>query len=124
MEVITGQRSTLRSNNATPTRTSPKKHSFSLSQIIPTHLLCQMQANSPGVEFLGTTFGLRKRHKFHCCLFTYSIKCKIRHLHVVVVQKRAKKCTTKRDTCAKLLFLLIKPIVFLKSSLPSGLLDL
>ena len=36
------------------------------------------------------------------------------HFHVVVVQKRAKKCTKKRDARAKLLFCfqLIKPIVF------------
>ena len=49
--------------------------------------------------------------KFPRCLFTYSIKREIRHFHVVVVQKRAKKCTEKRDALAKLLFCL-KPIVF------------
>ena len=44
--------------------------------------------------------------KFRRCLFTHSIKREIRHFHVVVVQKRAKKCTKKRDARAKLLFFL------------------
>ena len=98
---------TLRSNDATSTRTSLKKWIYVLSvyiAIIPTHLLCQMQANPPGGEFLGTTFKFRKRNKFRRCLFTYSIKREIRHFHIVVVQKRAKKCTNKRDARAKLLF--------------------
>ena len=45
---------TLRSNDATATRTSLKKWICVLSvfiAIIPTHLLCQMQANPPEVEF-------------------------------------------------------------------------
>ena len=56
---------TLRSNDATSTRTSFKKWICFLSvfiAIIPTHLLCQMQANPPGVEFLGATFKFRKRN--------------------------------------------------------------
>ena len=44
--------------------------------------------------------------KFRRCLFTYSIRREIRHFHVVVVQKRAKKCTKKCDARAKLLFFL------------------
>ena len=36
----------------------------------------------------------------------------------------AKKCTKKRDALAKLLFLVIKPIAFLTSSLPSPSLGL
>ena len=41
LEVITGQRSTLRSNAATPTRTSPKKCSFSLYRklFVPTYFV-------------------------------------------------------------------------------------
>ena len=31
--------------------------------------------------------------KFRRCLFTYSIKREIRRVHVIVVQKLAKKCT-------------------------------
>ena len=57
-----------------------------------THLLCQMKANPPRVEFFGTKSKFRKR-KFRRCLFTSSIEREIRHFHVVVVQKRAKKCT-------------------------------
>ena len=106
LEVITGQRSTLRSNAATPTRTSPKKCSFSLYRklFVPTYFVkCRqtlLELNSYGPHS-GS-----ERDKFWHCLFTYSIQCEIRHSHIVVVQKRAKKCTTKRDTCAKLLFCL------------------
>ena len=56
--------------------------------IIPTHLLCQMQANPPEIEFYGTIFKFRKKIKFCHCLFTFSVKREIRHFHVVVVQKR------------------------------------
>ena len=35
---------------------------------------------------------------------TSSIKRQIRRFHVVVVQWTSKKCTKKRDACAKLLF--------------------
>ena len=45
--------------------------------------------------------------KFCCCLFRLSIKCKIRYSHIIVVQKMAKKCTKKRDACAKLMFCLL-----------------
>ena len=64
-----------------------------------------MLANPPGVEFRGTISKFGER-KFRRRLFTYSIKREIRHFHVVVVQKRAKKCTKKRDTRANLLFFL------------------
>ena len=40
------------------------------------------------------------------------------------MQKRAKKCTKKRDTRTKVVVLLIKPIAFLTFSLPSASLDL
>ena len=50
--------------------------------------------------------------KFRRCLFTYFIKREIRHFHVVVVQKRAKKCTNKRDAREKLLFCLQNLLVF------------
>ena len=48
--------------------------------------------------------------KFRRCLFTSSIKSEIRHVHVVVMQKRAEKCTKQCGARAKLL--LIKPIPF------------
>ena len=55
-----------------------------------------------------------------------SIKREIRHFHVVVVQKREKKCTKKRDARAKLMFCLLNLLVFFffTFSLPSASLDL
>ena len=50
----------------TTTKTSHEEwtHIFSVSiVIIPTHLLCQMQANSSGAEFLSTIFKFIKRKK-------------------------------------------------------------
>ena len=53
------------------------------------------------------------------------MKREIKYFHVVVVQKRAKKCKKKkRDARAKLLFFFNKPIVFYTLSLPSASLDL
>ena len=49
---------------------------------------------------------------------TSSIKRQIRQFHVELVQWMSKNCTKKHDACAELLFRsLIKPIVFLKSSI-------
>ena len=109
---------TLRSNDVTATKTSLKKWIFVLSVFIaniPIHLLCQMWANPPGAEFGGTYPSSEREIKFHHCLFTYSIKCEIRHFHVVVMQKRAKKCTKKRDAHAKLLFWLWNLLFFWRS---------
>ena len=56
--------------------------------------------------------------KFLRCLFTFSIKRKIWHFHVVVVQKRQRNHGTKKCTSrAKLLFCLLKQLFFLTSSL-------
>ena len=49
---------------------------------------------------------VQKEKLFTFTLFTFSIKGEIRHFHVVVVQKREKKCTDKSDARAKLLFFL------------------
>ena len=52
--------------DAMATRTSLKKRICLLSvyiAIIPTHLLCQTQANPPEVEFQGTMYKFRKRKK-------------------------------------------------------------
>ena len=71
---------TLRSNDAMVTRMLLKKWICFLSvfiAIIPTHLLCQMKVNPPGVEFLRTNPSSEKEIKFRCCLFTSSIKSKI-----------------------------------------------
>ena len=53
-----------------------------------------------------------KEIKFRRCLFTHSIKHEIRHFHVVVVQKRAKKCTKKAWCTCKVVVFLVKTIVF------------
>ena len=54
--------------------------------IIPTHLLCQMQANSSGAEFLSTISKfIEKKKILSCCLFTSFPEHKNRHFHVVVV---------------------------------------
>ena len=52
--------------------------------------------------------------KFHHCLFTFSIKCKIKHLQSRSCVQTAKKCTKKCDTREKLKFYVLKP--FLRSS--------
>ena len=49
---------------------------------------------------------VQKEKLFTFTLFTFSVKREIRHFHVVVVQKREKKCTNKCDARAKLLFCL------------------
>ena len=62
---------TLRSNDATATRTSLKKWICVISvfiAIIPTHLLCQLWANPPKAEFQGAKFKLRKRNKISSLL--------------------------------------------------------
>ena len=78
----------------TITKTSLKKRIWLLSvfiAIIPTHLLCQMSVNPPGIEFQGTISKFKKRNKISSfCLFMSWIKCEISHFHV---GKRAKKCT-------------------------------
>ena len=74
--------------------------------IIPTHLLCQMLANPRLHKY-------RKRNKILSLL-----------VYVVVVQKRAKKCTKTAWCTCKVVVLQIKPIVFLTFSLPSASLDL
>ena len=77
--------------------------------------LCQINANSPGVEFLRALFNFRKRKKVHCCLVTSSITREIRHFHIVVVHRKARKCTKKCDASAKLLFCLLNLLIFWRS---------
>ena len=50
--------------------------------VIPTHLLCQLQANSPGAEIPSSETG----RKFRRRLFTSSIKREIKRFYVVVVR--------------------------------------
>ena len=61
---------------------------------------------------LGPYPSTEREIKFRRRLFTSSIKSEIRHFHVVVVQKRAKKCTKKRDAREKLLFCLQNLLFF------------
>ena len=56
------------------------------------------------VEFLGTISKYSKRNKILSLLVYVVHKTEIRHVYVVVVQKRAQKCTKKRGARAKLLF--------------------
>ena len=102
---------TLRSNDATATRTSLKKCIFVLSvfiAIIPTHLLCQLQANPPKAEFQGTIFKLRKRNKISSLLVYVLHKTRNQALSRRSRAKTGKKCTKKCDVRAKLLFCLLK----------------
>ena len=68
--------------------------------VIPTHLLCQLKANSPGAEIPSSEIG----RKFCRRLFTSSIKREIKRFYAVVVQCWQKECTKKCATLAKLLF--------------------
>ena len=74
---------TLRSNDATATRTSLKKWICVLSvliAIVDTNLL----GHPPSSE---------REITFRRCLFTFSTKREIRHFHVAVVKKRQRKCS-------------------------------
>ena len=86
--------------------------------------LCQINANSPGVEFLRALSKFRKRKKIHCCLVTSSIKREIRHFHIVVVHKKSKEMYEKVWCKCKVVVLLIKPIDFLTFWFPSSSSDL
>ena len=57
-----------------------------------------------------------RKRKFCHCLFTSTSKREIRYFHVVVVLTvTVKKCTKKRDARAKLLFCLVKLLLFWRS---------
>ena len=96
----------------TDTKTSHEKwiHIFSVSiVIIPTRLLCQMQASSSGAEFLSTISKFIARKKI-LSLLVYVVhetwKCGSRAV-------TTKKCTKKRDERAKLLFWIIIIIIII-----------
>ena len=103
----------------TTTKTSHEEwtHIFSVSiVIIPTRLLCQMQANSSGAEFLSTISKFIKRKKILSLLvYVLHKTCEIRHFHVVVVQWRQRNICKKGDARAKLLCCLVKLLLFLLS---------
>ena len=106
---------TLRSNDATATRTSLKNWIWVLSvfiAIIPTHLLCKCKQTLLRLNSKGPYPSSEREIKFRRCLFTFSIKRKIRHLHVVVVLKQQKNVQKVWCTC-KVVVLLIKPFLLL-----------
>ena len=98
----------LRSNDATATRTSLKKSEFALFQslsrlFLPTYFVeCRrtlLKLNSKG-PYPST----EREIKFGRCLFTFPMKREIRNFHVVVVQKRQRNaqkvwCTCKVVNC-------------------------
>ena len=72
-----------------------------------------MYTNPPEFEFQGTiNYSSSESEKnFRRCLFTFCIKHEIKHFHVMVVQKR--QSNVQKSVCTrKVVFLLIKPIVF------------
>ena len=105
---------TLRSNNATATRTSlfqPLSRLF-----LPTYFekcrrtLLKINSKGPYPSCEG-------KIKFRCCLFAFSIKAFSSRRRRAIT---AKKCTKKCEALANLLFGVLNLIVFLKYSLLSG----
>ena len=117
---------TLRSNDATATKTSLKsKFAFlqSLSRLfLPTYFV-KCRQTLLKLNSRGPYPSSEREIKFRCCFFTFSIKRKIRHFHVVVAQKRQKNAQKKCDARAKLLFFLLKLLFFIVL-VEVGLLDL
>ena len=102
----------------TTTKTSHEDwtHIFSVSiVIIPTHLLCQMQENSSGAEFLSTISKFIKRKKILSLLVYVLPKTWNKAFSRGSRSVTAKKYTKKRDARAKLLFCLVKLLLFLLS---------
>ena len=110
----------LRFNDATATRTSPKKSEFALFQslsrlFLPTYFVeCRrtlLKLNSKGLYTNS-----EREIKFRRCLFTFPMhkRRNCRNFHVVVVQKLRTNAQKVWCTC-KVVGLLIKPIVFWRS---------
>ena len=102
----------------TTTKTSLEEWTliFSVSVvIIPTHLLCQMQANSSGAEFLSTISTFIKRKKILWLLVYVLHKTWDLAFSRGSRAVTAKKYTRKRDARAKLLFCHVKLLLFLLS---------
>ena len=90
---------------------------LSISLDYYSYLLTLSNVGNPnGVEFRGTIskFNSEKKNKFCRCWFTLSIKRKIRHLHVLVVQKWQRNAKIKAWCTCEVVVLLINPIVLLK----------
>ena len=99
---------TLRSNDATamPERRLKSEFAFfqSISQLFPPTYFVKCRRTLLELNSWAPYPNTVREIKFVRCLFTSSIKREIRHVHVVVVQKRAEKCTKKHGARAKLLF--------------------
>ena len=108
---------TLRSNDATATRTSLKKWIcvlFVFIAIIPTYSLCQVHANPPEFEFQRTIFKFRKRNKISSLPVYVLHKTRNWAFSRCSRSKTAKKCTKKRDARTKL-FCLLNLLFFRRS---------
>ena len=108
---------TSRSNDATATGTSLKMWICVISvfiAIIPAHLPCQMYANPPEVEFLGTLSKFRKRYKISS-LFVYILHESQVGLFTSYSCKNGKEMYKQVWCTGKVVVLLIKPIVFWRS---------
>ena len=131
-DILHGQKEnllgTLRSNNATATRTSLKNvnsrsfsiyrnYSFTLTFVKRRRTLLDLNSQGP---YLSS----EREIKFLGCLFMYFIKRENRNFHVVVVQKRAKKYTKSVMHVQSCCFAHKTYCFFLTFSLPSGSLDL
>ena len=117
---------TLRSNNATATRTSLKKvclRSFSLYSDYSYKNFVKCRRTLLKLNFKGPYPSSEREIKFRRCLFMSSIKHEIRHFHVVVVQKRErnvqKMCDARVICCV-----VYKTYCFLTFSSPSASLAL
>ena len=100
---------TLRSNDATATRTSLKKvclRSFSLYSDYSFKNFVKCRRTLLKLNFKGPYPSSEREIKFRRCLFMSSIKHEIRHFHVAVVQKQERNVQKKCDARAKLLFCL------------------
>ena len=105
---------TLRSNDATATRTSLKKWICVLLvfiAIIPTYSLCQVHANPPEFEFQRTIFNFTKRNKISSLPVHVLHKTRNWAFSRCSRSKTAKKYNKKAWRTYKVV-LLIKSIVF------------
>ena len=105
---------TLRSNDATATRTSVKKWICVLSVfivIISTLLLCRMQASPPEAEYQETISKLSERSKISS-LLVYVLHKTRNQTFSRSREKTETKCTKKFLCTCKVVVLLIKPIFF------------
>ena len=105
---LSSLRGSLRSDNATATRTSLKKWICVLSvftAIIPTTYFVKCTRRTLlKLNFKWPYSSSEREIKFRRCLFTSPLKREIRHFSRRSRAKTGKKCTKKRDTRAKLLF--------------------